>query len=205
MLKYFICLVSLMFVTVSLTSSTFIGYTINTENNNEINVNEYIDSVKTQLINEVDTYINTIAPSSKLDGEVIVDKCCEYNIDIAFVLAQGQIESHFGAAGTARKTNSVFNVGAYNGYSASKQRANGFGFSHPNDSVEPFLILLTTNYLVNGKTIHDLMNSYVNHLGMRYASDTRYEIMLKSVYNKINTRTKIKSLYKEYVTEKNLL
>ena len=199
MLKYLICLTSLMFVTMPLTSSTFIGYTINTKNNNEINIIEYRDSVKTQLINEVDNYINTIAPSSKLDGEIVVDMCCEYNVDIAFVLAQGQIESHFGTAGTARKTNSVFNVGAYDGYSASKQRANGFGFSHPNESVEPYLILLTSNYLVNGKTINDLMVSYINYLGMRYASDTRYEYMLRSVYNKINSKTNINSLYNDYI------
>ena len=199
MLKYFICLTSLMFVATPLTSSTFIGYTINAKNDNEINIIEYTDSVKTQLINEVDTYINTIAPSSKLDGEIVVDMCCEYNVDIAFVLAQGQIESHFGTTGTARKTNSVFNVGAYDGYSASKQRANGFGFSHPNESVEPYLILLINNYLVNGKTINDLMVSYINYLGMRYASDTRYEHMLRSVYNKINSKTNIKSLYNEYV------
>lgn len=199
MLKYFICLTSLMFVAAPLTSSTFNGYTINAKNDNEINIIEYTDSVKTQLINEVDTYINTIAPSSKLDGEIVVDKCCEYNVDIAFVLAQGQIESHFGTTGTARKTNSVFNVGAYDGYSASKQRANGFGFSHPNESVEPYLILLTNNYLVNGKTINDLMVSYINYLGMRYASDTRYEHMLRSVYNKINSKTNINSLYNEYI------
>lgn len=194
MFKYLICLSSLMFVAAPLTSSTFIGYTISTKNNIE-----YTDSIKTQLINEVDTYINTIAPSSKLDGEIVVDMCCEYNVDIAFVLAQGQIESHFGTAGTARKTNSVFNVGAYDGYSASQQRANGFGFSHPNESVEPYLILLTNNYLVNGKTINDLMVSYINYLGMRYASDTRYEYMLRSVYNKINSKTNINSLYNEYV------
>lgn len=198
MLKYLFCLTSLMFVAAPLTSSTFIGYTINT-NNNEINIIEYTDSVKTQLITEVNTYINTIAPSSKLDGEIVVDKCCEYNVDIAFVLAQGQIESHFGTTGTARKTNSVFNVGAYDGYSAAKQRANGFGFSHPNESVEPYLILLTSNYLINGKTINDLMVSYINYLGMRYASDTRYEYMLRSVYNKINSKTNINSLYNEYI------
>ena len=199
MFKYLICLTSLMFATVPLTSSTFIGYTINTKNNNEINIIEYTDSVKTQLITEVDTYINTIAPSSKLDGEIVVDMCCEYDVDIAFVLAQGQIESHFGTTGTARKTNSVFNVGAYDGYSASKQCANGFGFSHPNESVEPYLILLTNKYLVNGKTINDLMVSYINYLGMRYASDTRYEYMLRSVYNKINSKTNINSLYNEYI------
>lgn len=199
MLKYFICLASLMFVAVPLASSTFIGYTNNIKNINEINVNEYTDTVKTQLISEVITYINAIAPSSKLDGEIVVDMCCKYNIDIAFVLAQGQIESHFGTRGTASKTNSVFNVGAYDGYSASKQRANGFGFSHPNESVEPYLILLTNNYLVNGKTINDLMYVYANHLGMRYASDARYEYMLRSVYNKINSKTNINSLYNEYV------
>ena len=34
---------------------------------------------------------------------------------------------------------------------------------------------------------------------MRYASDTRYEYMLRSVYNKINSKTNINSLYNEYV------
>lgn len=189
MLKHFICFISLLLVAIPLTSSTFIGYNVD-DNDSE--------NIKIQLINEVNAYINTIAPSSKLDGEVIVDMCCEYDVDIAFVLAQGQIESHYGTRGTASKTHSVFNVGAYDGYSASRQRSNGFGFSHPNESVEPYLILLTNNYLVNGKTINDLMHVYVNHLGMRYASDTRYEYMLRSVYNKINSKTNIDNLFNEY-------
>ena len=111
------------------------------------------------LVNEVDTYIQRIALSSKLEGKVIVDMCLKYNIDIIFVLAQGQAESHFGTTGTARKTNSVFNVGAYNGHSASKQISNGFGFKHPNDSVEPYILLLINNYLVN-KTTNDLLYNY---------------------------------------------
>lgn len=149
---------------------------------------------KQLLINEVNSYIKTIAPTSKLSGKDIIEKCLEYNIDIIFVLAQGQIESHYGTTGTARKTNSVFNVGAYDGHSANKQNKNGFGFNDPNDSIEPYLILLTNEYLVNGKTEYDLMNNYVNYLGMRYASNKNYEIMLKSIYNRINKTTNIYDL-----------
>ena len=143
------------------------------------------------LINEVDTYIDKISPSSKLDGKTIVDMCIKYNIDIMFVLAQGQIESHFGTTGTARKTNSVFNVGAFDGYSSNTQIKKGYGFDHPNDSVEPYLILLINNYLVNDKKTDDLMYNYVNKYGQRYASHIGYEKMLRSVYNKINKTTNI--------------
>lgn len=155
----------------------------------------FINNVYSQSLEiEVDNYIKSIAPTSKLSGKDIAEKCLEYNIDIMFVLAQGQIESHYGTAGTARKTNSVFNVGAYDGHSANKQNKNGFGFNNPNDSIEPYLILLTNEYLVNGKTEHDLMNNYVNYLGMRYASDNNYERMLKSIYNKIKKTTNIYDL-----------
>ena len=153
---------------------------------------------KQLLIEEVNSYIKTIAPTSKLTGECIVYKCLYYNIDIAFVLAQGQIESHYGTTGTAKNTNSVFNIGAYDGHSTNKQRKNGFGFNHPDDSVEPYLKVLINDYLVNGKTEYDLMNNYVNYLNMRYASDIRYEYMLRSVYNKIKKKTKIYA-YQYYV------
>ena len=157
---------------------------------------------KQLLINEVNSYIKTIAPTSKLSGKDIVEKCLKYNIDIIFVLAQGQIESHYGTTGTARKTNSVFNVGAYDGHSANKQNKNGFGFNNPNDSVEPYLKVLINNYLVNGKTEYDLMNNYVNYLGMRYASNKNYERMLKSVYNKIKKTTNIYDLQYNIVFNK---
>jgi flagellum-specific peptidoglycan hydrolase FlgJ len=146
----------------------------------------------TKLVGEVDSYIDRISPSSKLDGKVVVDMCLKYDIDIMFVLAQGQIESHFGTTGTARKTNSVFNVGAFDGRSSSAQIKRGFGFEHPNDSVEPYLILLSNNYLVNGISVNNLMYNYVNKYGQRYASHTEYEKMMRSVYNRINKTTNIK-------------
>lgn len=171
---------------------------VNNKKNNEIIENNN-DTNKNVLVDEVNNYIKHIAPTSVLNGETIVDLCYTYDVDIIFVLAQGQIESHYGTRGTASKTHSVFNVGAYDGYSASQQKNNGFGFSHPDESVEPYLQLLTTKYLVNGKTEKDLMNSYVNYLGMRYASNGNYEIMLRSVYKNIDKKTNIKNLYNEYI------
>lgn len=147
---------------------------------------------------EVHEYISTIAPRAEIDPYILIDLCTEYDIDVAFVMAQGQIESHYATAGTAKRTKSIFNVGAYDGHSAARQRRNGFGFDDPNDSIEPYLILLTSDYLVNGKTINDLMTNYVNHLGMRYASNRKYESQLKSVYNKIYRNPEFRIAYEEY-------
>lgn len=147
---------------------------------------------------EVHEYISTIAPRAEIDPYILIDLCTEYNIDVAFVMAQGQIESHYATAGTAKRTKSIFNVGAYDGHSAARQCRNGFGFDDPNESIEPYLILLTNDYLVNGKTINDLMTNYVNHLGMRYASNRKYESQLKSVYNKIYRNPEFRIAYEEY-------
>lgn len=157
-----------------------------------------LETIKIDIVSEVDSYIDRIAPLNKIDSEMLFTLCDEYNIDVRFVIAQGQIESHFATKGTARKTNSIFNVGAYDGHSASRQNRNGFGFSDPNESIEPYLLLLTNDYLVNGKTEFDMMKHYANKLGMRYASNPQYEKMLKSVYNRINRETNLDILLKEY-------
>ena len=123
-------------------------------NNTNDLISEYkneFNAARDKFADEVNRYIKRIAPTSKVDPYILIDLCTEYNIDVAFVLAQGQIESHYATVGTAKRTNSIFNVGAYDGHSASKQSKNGFAFKHPNDSIEPYLILLTKNYLVNGK------------------------------------------------------
>ena len=168
-----------------------------TDDNIEQYLNEFNDA-RDALAIEVHEYISTIAPRAEIDPYILIDLCTEYNIDVAFVLAQGQIESHYATKGTASRTKSIFNVGAYDGHSAARQCRNGFGFDDPNDSIEPYLILLTNDYLVNGKTINDLMNNYVNYLGMRYASNRKYESQLKSVYNKIYRNPEFRIAYEEY-------
>lgn len=163
------------------------------------------DAAREALAIEVDNYIKSIAPSAVLDPLNLIDLCSEYNVDIRFVLVQGRIESHFGTAGTAKRTNSVFNVGAFDGHSAKKQIKNGYGYKHPDFSVEPYLKLLTTRYLVDGKTEMDLLVKFVDKDGNRYASSKTYEAMLKDCYEKIDSIANITQVYEEYQKYKLML
>ena len=166
---------------------------------------EEYEIARNQLAIEVDNYISSVAPKANIDAFLMIDLCSEYGVDIRFVLAQGQIESHFATKGTAARTLSIFNVGAYDGHSASRQRRNGFGYSDPNDSIEPYLQLITNEYMVNGKTESDLMQNYVNRLGMRYASNPRYEKMLRSVYKRISNKPAFSIAYENYLESQNNL
>jgi hypothetical protein len=150
---------------------------------------------KHQLVNEVQNYITTIAPSSNLRGYAIVEECEEYNIDICFVLAQGEIESHFGTKGIAAKINSVFNVGIYDGLSI-QEIGEKYKCDYPNESIEPYLKLLNERYLIN-KTEQDLMKKFVDKDGKRYASNPNYEIMVSERYKFITENTKIVELHNQ--------
>ena len=144
---------------------------------------------KCALINEVQNYITQIAPSSNLRGYAIVEECEKYNVDICFVLAQGEIESHFGTKGIASKLNSVFNVGIYDNKTV-EQIENQYCFDYPNESIEPYLKLLTTRYLVN-KLETNLMQKFVDVNNKRYASDPEYEVKISNKYKYICENTKI--------------
>ena len=177
----------------------------NTKNSNEYNplyVQTCVhtlkyNAAKLELVNEVDNYIKSIATQSSLDGYVIVEECMNSGIDICFVLAQGENESHFGTTGLARRTNSVFNVYAFDGHSHEQISEKG-KYKHPNYSVAPYIELLKNDYLVNGKTEYDLMDTeYVNKHGKRYASSESYEKALLDKYTKIRESTKIDSLSQE--------
>ena len=143
----------------------------------------------------MDSYIQTVAPGSNLSGYAVVDACLRHNMDIVFVLAQGQNESHFGTAGIARKTNSVFNVMSYDNLSADDILSRGHGYTHPDQSVEPYIRLIRNDYMVDGKTVQDLMTCFVNKNGHRYASNPQYENALRRTYNRIDNTTNISELY----------
>ena len=93
------------------------------------------DAAREALAIEIDKYIETVAPTADIDALNLIDLCSEYNVDIRLALAQAHVESHFGTKGTATRTNSIFNVGAYDGYSAAKQIKNGYGYKHPDYSL----------------------------------------------------------------------
>ena len=163
------------------------------------------DAAREALATEVDNYIKAVAPNAVVDALNIIDLCSEYGVDIRFVLAQGHVESHFATKGTARRTNSIFNVGAYDGHSAKKQIKNGFGYKHPDYSVEPYLILLTTRYLVDGKTEQDLLDKFVDKDGKRYASSKTYETMLKDRIEKMDSIANVTVTYETYLKYKLML
>lgn len=146
--------------------------------------------VKSDLVDATQNYIDSIAPNSNLRALILVEKCEEYKIPITFVLAQGELESKFGTTGLAYRTNSIWNVGAYDNYDIKNIKIK---YENPNDSVEPYLNLLNSNYL-NGKTIEDLLDSFTDINGNRYATDKYYESKLKTIHNYILTNHNIDSL-----------
>lgn len=146
--------------------------------------------VKSDLVDATQNYIDSIAPNSNLRALILVEKCEEYKIPITFVLAQGELESKFGTTGLAYRTNSIWNVGAYDNYEIKNIKIK---YENPNDSIEPYLSLLDSNYL-NGKTIEDLFDSFTDINGNRYATDKYYESKLKTIHNYILTNHNIDSL-----------
>ena len=158
----------------------------------ELSYNEY----KSELVKVVKNYIDSVAPTSNLNGYAIVENCEKYDLDVKFVLAQGQIESHFGTTGMSVKTNSVFNVGAYD--KLSVENVNGkFKYKHPDYSIEPYMKLLYRDYITGSKTELDLMAKYVNKSGKRYASNANYERDILNLYQKIDKMTNISELQGE--------
>jgi len=152
---------------------------------------------KANLVDEVNRYIHAKAPQSNLSGLAVVEACEKYGNDLKFVLAQGFVESHYGTAGLAFKTNSVWNVGAYDGLDSNGIHKK-FKYNHPNQSIEPYLRLLNENYLVDKIEI-DLLSpgKFVNTSGMRYASGEDYETRMLSAYEHVTKDTKIDSLQLE--------
>ena len=151
---------------------------------------------KGQLVGEVKEYIRKVAPTSGLNAYAVVTCCERYDLDIVFVLAQGELESHFGTRGMAVKTNSVFNVGAYD--DRTYETIDGkFKYRHPDHSIEPYMRLLYTDYITSTKTELDLMAKFVSKNGKRYSSNPNYENELFELYRKINKSTCIRELQGE--------
>lgn len=152
------------------------------------------DSLRSELVRQTNNYIYHSFPKSKLTGEALVMACEKHDFDICFALAQAEIESGFGTVGKAARTNSPWNVGAHDSRSAQTMNKLGYGYSHPDLSIEPYIELVKTKYLGTKRTVHDLMNRYVTLSGYRYASDPNYERTLRSKYRIICTRTTIRDI-----------
>lgn len=164
-----------------------------------------MEGVKDNIVTEIDNYIDSVANDSGLNGIRLFELCDKYGVDVRFAMAQAEAESHFGTKGVAAKTNMVWNVKAYDNRTADDMIKKGDAKTHPDMSIEPYLILLTNEYLVNGKTEYDMFDKFVDSNGKRYASNPNYETMVLNIYNRINENTKLKGLLKEYRRYKMIL
>lgn len=119
--------------------------------------------------------------STDLKPETLVKVSIESGIDLPFIMAAAHQESCFGATPRAKRTNSVFSEGCYD------NGKNVVTYKDANDSVYGYVKLLKKSYLVNGKTIMDLLKpgKFVNGVGNRYASDKKYESKVNSIRNRI--------------------
>ena len=149
---------------------------------------EKIDTVFEKKVNACREYMeyalknqNFTLNSTGLKPETLVKASMERNFDLPFLMAVAHQESCFGATPRARRTNSVFSEGAWDNGSDKVK------YSDPNESVYGYIDLLNNSYLVNGKTLFDLLKpgSFVNGIGKRYASDKAYEQKISSIRKRI--------------------
>jgi hypothetical protein len=154
-------------------------------------------ATKDALMNEVNIFIKKKAPTSTLSPIRLINACDEFEVDIRLLLAQGTIESYFGTKGLAKKTNSVWNMGAFDN-TVFDDILYIYKYEHPDKSIRPYLKKIRNSYLGKKKTELDLLNNFVNLSGQRYATSENYEKELKIVWDEINTTTKIDSLLNRY-------
>lgn len=161
-----------------------------------VSTEDLMDSVKNELVTEVENYVFKSFPSThKTIPSSIVANGLLQEVDIAFMMAQTQIETAFGTTGAGRSTSrrSLFGV-AIKKYES---------YEH---AIQDYLRILKKFYLTKGRTEQHLMNNYTTSGGARYAESRAYEQNLKNAYLNIIKKTNIKSLqeqYKELIIEKN--
>lgn len=159
---------------------------VNTFNTSINNVNN--NQLFLEKINAIENYMekalhnqNYTKDDTDLTAEALVKASYENNFDLPLLMAAAHLESCFGATPRARRTNSVYSVGAYdNGRDVVT-------YNHPNESIQGYIELLINDYLIDGKTINDLLipGKFINKNGHRYASNKNYEKELKFIRDKI--------------------
>lgn len=124
---------------------------------------------------------NYTLESTDLEPETLVRASIEKNFDLPFLMAVAHQESCFGATPRAQRTNSVFSEGCWD------NGTNKTIYSDPNESVYGYIDLMNRSYIVNGKSLLDLLapGKFVNGIGKRYAKDVDYERKIKSLRNRI--------------------
>jgi hypothetical protein len=131
---------------------------LNVESENNINHNNN-DNRLNDLTEKADKYlkrfpITELPTNYQIDGRTIAEASIKYDIPLEFILAVGQIESRFltnEKAVRGRKTKSIFGLGLYD------NGQNVISYPNARKSVDDFAKHIHSNYLVEGRTINDLL------------------------------------------------
>lgn len=154
----------------------------------ELKKTELVDSTFQEKVKACKAYMeyalknqNYTLESTDLKPETLVRASIEKGFDLPFLMAVAHQESCFGATPRAQRTNSVFSEGLWD------NGKNAVTYSDPNESVYGYIDLMNRSYIVNGKTLFDLLapGAFVNGIGKRYASDANYENKIKNLRNRI--------------------
>jgi hypothetical protein len=164
-----------------------------------LDVKETIDSLKNNLdsvlilrenlISEVDGYIRSVAPHSKMSATNIIDICLQYEYDITMLLCQGHLETHFGTTGR-----NVFGIV-------------GKRYTHPDQAVQDYVKLMSSKYIINRST-EEVLRAGVNmenNKKAKYAGNPNYGRELTGIRNNILKSTNILKLFNELLTKRKLI
>lgn len=141
------------------------------------------ETIKKELSLELDSYMKRYSRKIRLSSDSIIELCIKHNYDISLLMSQAHLESVFGSR--TGKTNSVFGL--------VNRR-----YSDPNESIEDYIILMKSKYLIE-RNVDELIES-----GMKlekgkgkYAEDPNYSYKIKKLRNNIIENTRIDSLFKK--------
>lgn len=117
----------------------------------------------------------------KFDIMDLVMSCYENDYDLPLMLAQLQVESHFGTDGQRQEdTKSIFSVGLHDNGKNYKN------YKSYKEAIDDYINLMKTQYFQNGKvTIDQLLKNFVDGQNRRYASDPNYKSSVRRTRNSI--------------------
>ncbi len=138
------------------------------------------NQLKDSLINEVDKYICSVAPRSKMTAHNIVNRCIETEYDISLLLSQAHLETRFGSCGS----HNVFGIV-------------GKRYKHPDHAVSDYIKLMTSKYIIN-RTPEELIRSNFsmeNNRKAKYAGNPNYGKEIGAIRKNIINNTVIHNIW----------
>ena len=146
------------------------------------NYNQKVEAVRHYMFNSVKRQRRN-PDDIKLSPEKIVEIASAKNFDIPLLLAQAHIESCFGMTSRARRTNSVFSIGAHD------NGRNTHVYDTQDECIIDYVNIINNKYLSQYDGNVDLMlknGNFTTKRGRcRYATNPAYEQIIRKMRNKI--------------------